>query len=164
MLKRFAGNLLNSLHNVEADRIRAFLSHMNDTTHLDYLESYVPGAIQLAGHGPDWRHHHRIGRDVAVPDELLEALCPGLPLLMDAFPHRLQLFHHLMLLLIQVLQPCSGSVLTMHHPLTAHCFQALSNTVQDSMPVASYAACLTVVIALIGYQTCFLQQNIAPVL
>ena len=102
MLKKFAGNLLNSLQNVEADRIRAFLSHMNDTTHLDYLETYVPGAIQLAGHGPDWRHHHRIGRDVAVPDELMEALCPGLPLLMEAFPSRLNLFHHLMLLLIQV--------------------------------------------------------------
>ena len=75
---------------------------MNDTTHLDYLESYVPGAIQLAGHGPDWRHHHRIGRDVAVPDALLDALCPGLTLLMETFSARLHLFKHLMLLLIQV--------------------------------------------------------------
>lgn len=102
MLKKFAGNLLNSLQNIEADRIRAFLSHMNDTTHLDYLESYVPGAIQLAGHGPDWRHHHRIGRDVAVPGALLHALCPGLTLLMDTFPGQLDFFKHLMLLLIQV--------------------------------------------------------------
>ena len=130
MLKKFAGNLLNSLQNVEADRIRAFLSHMNDTTHLDYLESYVPGAIQLAGHGPDWRHHHRIGRDVAVPHELVEALCPGLSLLMETFPDRLDLFRHLMLLLIQVLARICLQHASSLHALMAHLFQAKINKMQ----------------------------------
>lgn len=105
LLKKFAGNLLNCLASkgVAVDHIRAFLSHMKDTTHLDYLESFVPAAILLAGHGPDWQNHHRIGRDVPVSPGLLEALCPGLPQLMEAHPGKLVLFKHLMGLLIQVL-------------------------------------------------------------
>ena len=130
MLKKFAGNLLNSLQNVEADRIRAFLSHMNDTTHLDYLESYVPGAIQLAGHGPDWRHHHRIGRDVAVPHQLVEALCPGLSLLMETFPDRLHLFRHLMLLLIQVVARICLRHASSLHAIIAHLLQVKINKMQ----------------------------------
>ena len=104
LLKKFAGNLLNCLASkgVAVDHVRAFLSHMSDTTHLDYLESFVPAAILLAGHGPDWQNHHRIGRDVQVPDELLTTLCPGLPHLMEAYPGKLHLFKHLMVVMIQV--------------------------------------------------------------
>ena len=76
---------------------------MNDTTHLDYLESFVPAAILLAGHGPDWQNHHRLGRDVEVPGALLEALCPGLEELMQVYPGKLVIFRHLMVCLIQVL-------------------------------------------------------------
>lgn len=105
LLKKFAGNLLNCLASkgVAVDHIKAFLSHMNDTTHLDYLESFVPAAILLAGHGPDWQNHHKIGRDVEVPCELLETLCPGLEQVMESFPGKLVLFKHLMVLMIQVL-------------------------------------------------------------
>lgn len=104
LLKKTAGNLLNCLANkgVAADHVKAFLSHMKDVTHLSYLETFTPACILLAGHGPDWQNHHKMGRDIPVPDELLEALCPGWQDLCEEFPRRLDLFMYLMTTLIQV--------------------------------------------------------------
>ena len=61
LLKKTAGNLLNCLASkgVATDHVKAFLSHMKDVTHLSYLEPFPPACILLAGHGPDWQHHHR---------------------------------------------------------------------------------------------------------
>ena len=75
---------------------------MKDVTHLSYLETFAPACILLAGHGPDWQNHHKLGRDVPVPDRLLETLCPGLEELCEEFPGRLDLFKYLMTVLIQV--------------------------------------------------------------
>ncbi len=142
LLKKFAGNLLNCLASkgVAVDHVRAFLSHMSDTTHLDYLESFVPAAILLAGHGPDWQNHHRIGRDVQVPDELMEAVCPGLAHLMEAYPAKLHLFKHLMVVMIQVMNTAAaeatvGTNVCFMHACTIQCMHEANHAVHAWLQV-----------------------------
>ena len=166
LLKKFAGNLLNCLASkgVAVDHVRAFLSHMNDTTHLDYLESFVPAAILLAGHGPDWQNHHRIGRAVQVPDELMEALCPGLPHLMETYPGKLHLFKHLMVVMIQVItsaaaEPTVGATVCFMHAQCNACMAASQpdrDSVQKAMLDAAESCEAMVPCALNGAVSCSL--------
>jgi len=101
---------------------------------------------------------------VQVPDELMEALCPGLPHLMEAYPAKLHLFKHLMVVMIQVITTAAaeatvGATVCSMHAQCSACMAASQpdrDSVQKALLDAAESCEAMVTCALNGAESCSL--------